>query len=278
MNFVLAKIKRQRKKPFMKLLSDCSLYSNISDIDFAMCVEYDSDHNLDDDAWFKIEGFSGKCYSSILESISNDSKSYNDIDKKCFSEISYIVSVQEGVFCFQKVTPSMYLRGKMLIEFGENVRLEKNGHKIFVSNEPDALYFEKEDYLLFKKLSSLINIFDGIDSLYKEATETETKDFLALDFIEISGGYTLDKVSKPNRKRISMVREILNSIAELEREKFIDYINEYCKDKLSYDAENKKFRIENDANLKDLLYGIDERYYTTRFRKERRMANSIVRV
>ncbi|MDU1029654.1 MAG: hypothetical protein E7A50_09265, partial [Clostridiales bacterium] len=53
------------------------------------------------------------------------------------------------------------------------------------------------------------------------------------------------------------------------------YINDYCQEKVSFDAETETFSINSDDELKYLLYGIEQRFYTTPFGKEKRLANSV---
>ena len=47
-------------------------------------------------------------------------------------------------------------------------------------------------------------------------------------------------------------------------------------EKLEYNSKERKFKISTDNELKYLLYGIEQRFYTTPFSKEKRLANSIV--
>lgn len=95
------------------------------------------------------------------------------------------------------------------------------------------------------------------------------------DFIDLSDGYNVDKVSKPNRKRIALTMDTLNRMEADERTKIIEYINNYCDQKLHFDADNETFEIKNDDELKYLLYGIEQRFYTTPLSQERRLANSV---
>jgi hypothetical protein len=55
----------------------------------------------------------------------------------------------------------------------------------------------------------------------------------------------------------------------------LSYIHSYCETKLKFDAENKKFEIKSDEELKYLLYGIEQRFYTTHIGNEKRLANSV---
>ncbi|HDD8572033.1 TPA: ATP F0F1 synthase synthase, partial [Escherichia coli] len=113
------------------------------------------------------------------------------------------------------------------------------------------------------------------DTLYKEATEQEVEQFLNEAFISLSDEYKACNVSKPNRKRIALAIDTLNQMDEIDRGNMLTYINDYCSGKLKFDDDSGCFEISGDEELKLLLYGIEERYYTTRFGNEKRLANSI---
>ena len=53
-----------------------------------------------------------------------------------------------------------------------------------------------------------------------------------------------------------------------------DYIHTYCKH-INYDPGQKQFSIADDAQLKFLLYGIEQKFYTTPYTHEKRLANSV---
>lgn len=55
----------------------------------------------------------------------------------------------------------------------------------------------------------------------------------------------------------------------------LEYIDGYCKQKLKFDQQNQKFEISTDEDLKLLVYGIEQRFYTPPFGKEKRLANSV---
>lgn len=61
MDHVLAKVKGLRKQPYFKLILNNGLFEGVQ-LDVATCVPCDPDHNLDEDAWFKVEGFSQKVF------------------------------------------------------------------------------------------------------------------------------------------------------------------------------------------------------------------------
>lgn len=273
MDSVFVKIRGPRKKPFFKLISDHTLYT-VAAPDLAHCVPYSPDHNLDEDSWFKIDHFSQREF--CLEFLKNefDSKDLDDLKKDKFCKISYIFSTQGDNFYFQKVSPSLFL-SKKIIAFGEVAKVEQSDSRLLVNHLPDAIYAKEFDTLIFKSLATISSIFEGIDELYREATKEEVIEFLSESFITLNQGYCTDSVSKPNRKRVSLAMITLQLMSVEDRGAMLAYINDYCYEKLPFDAATAKFVISKDEELKLLLYGVEQRFYTTPFGQEKRLANSI---
>lgn len=275
MDAVFAKVKGRGKKLFFKLISDQSLYQPLT-LDLSFCVPYNPDHNLDEDAWFKIENFSQQDFCIDLLKKPFDSKDYDDLKKEQFSNIAYLFSVQGEDFYFQKVTPSLFIKRKTLVfGFGEAAKLEQGDTRLVINELPDALYFKQSDTLVFRNLATISSIFKGIDELYKEATQAEVEEFLEETFIKTTNGYDAAKVSKPNRKRIGLAIATLSKMSEDNRKDMVSYIEGYVKEKLTFDQQKQSFEISTDDQLKNLLYGIEQRFYTTSLSQERRIANSV---
>ncbi|MGJ8526017.1 hypothetical protein LMG33818_001765 [Halomonadaceae bacterium LMG 33818] len=273
MDQIIAKVKRKRRKQYFKLISDEVLFETVA-IDFNSCIDYDPDHNLDEDSWFKIEQFSQQDFCIDLLKKNFDSKDFDDLTKKQFSDITYLISIQKDDFYFQKITPSLFIKRKTLI-FGEAVKLDESKNRLIVNPVPDAVYFKESDVLIFRNLAAISSIFRGIDELYREATNEEVTQFLSQSFIELESGYNTNRVSKPNRRRIGLAMVTLQNMSKEDRDNLSNYINEYCIDKLNYDKNKQKFKITTDTDLKLLLYGIEQRFYTTPFGHEKRIANSV---
>lgn len=273
MDHVFAKVKNLRKKPFFKLISDHTLYEGVN-VNIASCVAYNPDHNLDEDSWFKIEGFKDCDFCLDILKKDFDTKDYDDLKKERFSEIAYLLSIQGGNFYFQKVYPSLFIKRKSII-FGEVAKIEQPENRLVVKPFPDAIYLKDSDTLIFRDLAGIASIFKGIDILFKEATKEEVTNFLAESFIKLKN-YGVDDVSKPNRKRIGLAMKTLSTMTREDRDSLIPYINDYCKNTLTYDAASGKFTICKDDDLKQLVYGIEQRFYTTLISKERRIANSVL--
>lgn len=274
-NCVLVKVKRLRNNPYRKLLSDARLFQkvNMCDVD---CVSYSTDHNLDEDSWFAIDDFSEKPYClSILKEENFDSKDYENLERDKFKEINYLISVQSDDFYFQNITSSTFVRQKGIIFFGEAAQLEEDSTRLVIKETPDAIYFKDSDTLIFKNLATINAIFQGIDTLYQEATQAEVDQFLAEKFIKLGDGYDAKSVSKPNRKRISFALEVLSSLSPNQKTDMFKYINAYCGSDIVFDQDTEEFQINSDRDLKNLIYGLQERYYTTNWGKEKRLANSV---
>lgn len=272
-DLVLAKVKGRSKKSIFKLLSDETLFDELVVTDDA-CVGYAPDHNLDEDSWFKIDNFSQQAYCLEILKTDFDSKDYDDLPKAKFKDIAQLYAVQGDNFYFQKITPSLFVTKKM-IAFGEAAELESTEKRLVVNQVADAVYYKAQDKLVFKNLATISSIFKGIDELYKEATKEEVEKFLEEDFIELADGYDTSKVSKPNRKRIALAMDTLAALPVEERDQMYSYIHSYCEERLKFDKETSKFEINSDDELKYLLYGIEQRFYTTPLGHEKRLANSV---
>ncbi len=154
-----------------------------------------------------------------------------------------------------------------------DVKQRKPDNILMLNEYPDALYKKEEDTLYFQKLETITPIFKGIDVLYRESTQEEVDIFLDSPFITIIEGFDGSKVGKPNRHRLTAVKTILDKMTEHEKTEVFDYTNEYYPD-LKYN--NGQFEINSDESLKNLFYGIEQRFYTTAVTNEKRIANSII--
>ncbi len=274
MNNIFAKVKGYRKKPYFKLISDQTLFDDLH-VNLDACVNYNPDHNLDEDSWFKIESFSTYEFCPEIFKVAFDSKDWDDLTKDQFSKISFIFANQGENFYFQNISPSLFIR-KKVIKFGEVAEIEQTDSRLVINKVPDAVYYPGSDTLVFRELSHLTSIFKDIDQLYKEATKEEVGVFINQPFINLVNDYNEEKVSKPNRKRIGLALNTLNQMSEAQKTEIHSYIQGYCDNKLTFDPQNSKFNISSDEELKLLLYGIEQRYYTTPFGNEKRLANSVI--
>jgi len=239
----------------------------------ATSEEYSPGAVLDDNEWFGLADFSTKPYClNLLQQESFSSVNYDLIATGDFGKILFLCGYQDEHYFFQRITPARQIRQKR-VYFGEQCKYEKDSKSITLNDYADAIYSRSENRLYFRKLSTIIAIFNGIDEIYREATEEEVKIFLGYRFIELSHGFTSGNVKTNNRKRIALALETLRRFTEDERKTVFEYIKDYCPELAN---SNNKFIVHNEDSLKRLLYGIEQRYYTTPVGEERRLANSII--
>ena len=271
MNHLLAKIKGKRGG-FFKVISNQQIFDLPEGLNNS--IQYDSNYKLEDDEWFYISSFSEKEYCIDILTRQFVSAEYNQITVADYVKINYLVAYQTGIYYFQKLSSSLVLQ-KKFFEVSEAPSLVNNKRLIIINDSPDAIYDKGNDKLYFKRLNSLSTIFKGIEELHKEATQEETQTFLDSDFIQLTNEYSVDNVKTMNRKRIAIAKETLRHFTPQEKQNMFGYIREYCGD-LSFDENAEQFSISNEEDLKKLLYGIEQRYYTTRIGNEKRLANSIL--
>lgn len=270
MNYLLAHI-RDRKNGIRCVLSGYQkIYSTPDTLSTA--VPYTPDDSLEDGEWFCLDNFTQRDYCiDILKSPINGT-AYASITDNEIDIISFLCAIQDdGFVYFQRVTKTQLLRHKR-ITFGASVKFEENAREIIINDTPDAIYHFEDDCLFFKKLSSITAIFPGIDKIFHEATDEETRNFLASNFIVVGESYNSSCVKKPNRKRIALAKEAISGYDSEQMMAVLQSIRFYYPSIINDD---NSFIIETDNDLTYLLYGILQRYYTTADGRKRYIASSI---
>lgn len=276
MNHVIAKLRLRQgseSAKFRKVLSNVTLYSLPNDL--TNNVVYEPATILDEGEWFSINEFSQKTFFLEFLGEHTDSVAYSQIESTQISNIDFMCTCQNrNEFYFQKVTKSQLLE-KKVITIGDKFEYNPNSKNIVIHDTADAIYLKNNDTLYFKKLSAITGIFKGIDQLFREATTAETEAFLDKDFIKLEDNFCADSVKQPNRKRIALAMEALNNFDENQKNIVFNSVKEYCPQLV---AEDNTFSIKTENDLTLLLYGIDQRFYTTPDGKEKRIANSVIRL
>lgn len=271
MDHLLAKVS-DRRNQYRRMISGKKIYKIPQDL--SNCMKYAAEDVLDEEEWFYIDNFSTSAFCiELLKQDYFNSTDYLDINKVEPEKINYLVAYQDdNAFLFQRVYISNMLHKKRFIHIGDDVEIRESNYGIIINDDPDAIYMKDRDYLYFKKLETIAPIFRGIDELYREATEDETKEFLNYDFIDLKDGFSVELVKKSNRRRIALATKILDEFTEAQINEVFQYTNEYYPD-LKFNGD--KFEVKNDNDLKNLLYGIEQRLYTTPITHEKRCASAV---
>ena len=272
MNYFIAKKKRTNNTYFKVLTTEIAIYSIPDDLNNP--ITFSNSHNLDEDAWFGIPNFKSSEFAIELLNQEFNSTDYNTIGFNDYWFVKYFCAYQDNnYYCFQNFNNSSVINRKYFNLTGEPV-IKTNEPILIIKQVPDAIYVKSEDVLYFKKLLDIKNIFPETEKLYIEATETETSNFLSNDFIRLSNDYNASKVKKANRKRVSMAIETLSKMNAAQKKQIKEYTSEYFPN-LNFDAELGSFEIGDEEALKNLIFGIEQRFYTTIVGAEKRVANSI---
>ena len=96
--------------------------------------------------------------------------------------------------------------------------------------------------------------------------------FFQMEIISVDQQFTTNKIGMLNRKNIALILETYNSYdADVKKElhSYIDNLN------LPKNGDGK-YIIDNDKNLKNFIYALQERYYTTLATHEKRLAQAFV--
>lgn len=276
MSQVYVKIRqRSESNKYRKMLStDKMIYPKGTKL-IETSTAYSAKTLLDEGEWYFIEEFSQTEFFIDILANRVDSVDFEEFSAEDFNKIAYIfVAEREEVF-FQNVSKSRLVRRKCIVHMGEAFKYDEGSMSIALNEVPDAIYVKTEDKLYFRKLASVTGIFKGIDQLYREATESETERFLERDFITLKNDFSSEQVKTANRKRIALAEDTLSHLQKEEQEKIFTYIGDYCP---GLKCANGSFEVGNENDLKLLLFGIEQRFYTTLVGNEKRIANSVIRL
>lgn len=273
MKNICVKLKQRENEKYRKMLSSEENIFPEFDPENASTSPYTPGAMLQDDDWFCIQKAKEQDYSIDLFSESFTTVDFQELSYADFNKIDYLFVLDDRFIFFQNISKSKLVAQKRIIHLGEGFKYKTNCSEIVIRDFPDAIYDKKTDCLYFQRLESITSIFKGIDLLYCEATQEETDSFLANDFISLKDNYSSSNVKTANRKRIALAAKTLSELSEPDRKNIFNYIGEYCpKLKVSDSA----FEIGSENELKMLLYGIEQRFYTTPVGGEQRIANSVI--
>ena len=264
---ILAKIKSEYKTILNQednVLNDFNL-SSIEAIDFS------PSQKLDDDQWFQINGFSEKEY--YIEPCKDDFSmaSLNQIVNDDYASISCIVISQGSKKYFQRITPSLFVNRKTILDYSGEPKIVEHRKQIEIRDESDAVYLTDTDVLYFKTIGKLKVIFPGIEVLHREATQDEVDAFIENDFISLST-ITNTSIGTQNRKRIADIGIKYNNALSDDKK---DQLITYAKEKAGVEIEGDSFVVKSETDLKNVLYAMDQRYYYADIYEENRVANSV---
>lgn len=266
---------RQREKgsKYRKILStDSSVYRAATQI-ITSSSPYTAGAVLETEEWFYVSEVSKQQYALDILSQDYACVDFDSLETADFTKIDFVFTEINGDLFIQNISKSKLVSQKHIFSFGEKFEYQNDCNDIVINKFPDAIYQKGTDTLYFRKLESITSIFKGIDQLYREATKEETEQFLSSDFITLSDGYSSHNVKTANRKRIALAQKTLSELSASDKRSIFSYIAEYCP---QLQTSDETFQVGSEDELKMLLFGIEQRFYTTPVGGEQRIANSVI--
>lgn len=271
MNYLIAKV-NDRKEKYRTVIADNTVFYSLP-INLKNHYEYTPAYKLEDDEWYSVSNFSKKDFCIELIKDKFDTTPYKPLTKADPCNVTYLCAFQDDtVYYFQRVFKHSVLERKKILILGDEIAVKETHKQIVLSDNADAIYIIEEDTLYFRKLETIAPIFVGIEVLYREDTKEEVADFLEQEFIHTDEEYSVEKVGKVNRQRIAIAIENFNKLNKKQKEVIFQYTNKYYP-QLNFDG--TAFTIKTEEDMKYLLYGLEQRYYTTPATNEKRVANSV---
>lgn len=274
MNSIFAKLRlRGNVNKYRKMLStDEEVYPGFTDMVTAV-TPYSPGALSEPGEWFQLSNISQADYALNILNADFNTLDFDSLTRTEFSQIDYLFVTRDNTLLFQNVTRAKLASKKHIWDFGEGFQFQSECNEIVINNLPDAIYCRENDSLYFRRLESITSIFKGIDQIYREATDEETAQFLQSSFIKLGETYAVENVKTANRKKIALASKTISTLAPRDRDNIFSYIGEYCP---SLKTPDNKFAVNSEDELKLLLYGIEQRFYTTLVGGERRIANSVI--
>ena len=271
MSQVVARLKR-------KSVEVCKVMASDGDIialpDLGDSVNFDPYYKREDGQWLAIGEFSKTAYAIETLGADVNTADFPQLKKDQATDLKFICIIQGQYRLYQRVISSHIVKKKWMKVSDEFAIVE--GEKIILLNDvPDAIHDTVSDELYFADFAILKTFFSKIEELYREATDEEVKAFLQNEVIKAVPEFSSEKVSKPNRQRIALAQEKLTAYTKQNVEQLLQEFPEYVEDVKIKDG---AFEVKNDNDLKMAIFCIEERFYTTAISKEKRLANSIMKL
>jgi hypothetical protein len=240
------------------------------DITTIEAIDFTPSHKLEDNEWFTIDNFSGKEFFTEQCNADFSSASLSQIENNDYKKISAIAVFQNGQKHFQRITPSLFVNRKTILDYSGEPKIVEHRNQIEIRKESDAVYLSDSDILYFKTIGKLKVVFPGIEVLHREATQDEVDAFVENDFITLSA-ITNTSIGAQNRKRIADIGVKYDGLSATKKSQLITY----AKEKAGVEVEGDSFVVKSETDLKNVLYAMDQRYYYADIYEENRVANSV---
>jgi predicted nucleotidyltransferase len=237
--------------------------------------EYSPDEHLEDKEWYAKQDFRAKIGGHEFENFMKFHQSivnFDKLERDEFSRVEWSCCEVCGKLYFQRFQKSSVIEKTGFFAVRGDFEFLRDVKVLVINPIPDAIYDPKKDILYFKKLDVVTGIFKDARKICEKASEKQVKDFLDDSLFAVDKGFNKDKISLINLRKIRTALKQLASFRKAGREgELLHYFRTYRPELVS----GNTLKIGSQSNLRDVLYGIDERFYTTELNKTKRMASAV---
>lgn len=268
---VVARLKRKSVEICKVMASEVDIIAvpNLADT-----VDFDPHYKREDGQWLAIGEFSKTNHAIDTLGAEVNTADFPQLRKDQATDLKFICIIQGQYRLYQRVIPSHIVKKKWM-RVSDDFSIVEDEKIILLKDVPDAIHDTVSDKLYFADFAVLKTFFSKIEEIYREATDEEVKAFLQNDVIKAIPEFTSEKVSKPNRQRIALAQVKLAAYTKQNVEQLLQEFPEYID---NVEIQDGAFKVKNDDDLKMAIYCLEERLYTTAISKEKRIANSILKL
>lgn len=255
-------------------LADHVVNDEYERINLNEAIAYDP-NNTDSGQWFYVDAYNDKEGFLQLLDMDFDVAELESISKDQFEEycMEFIAFYHNHRYYIQKFTKGNYLKRKWFAWNGDAVEYCEQDGLVFVNPAPNCIYDNQEHRMYFKDISKAYSVFDNLKLDYRTATDEETTQMLESDIIQ-TVDFNANNVGVSNRKRITSILKKYNEYPPDKKTRLKQYIKGKVGDNLLYDEDTGKFIVNNDTQLRLLLYGIQQRFYQQPLEEEIQVATA----
>lgn len=270
MGTLIAKIKSEAQ--WVKICDQIDI-NVLNQLDLSDSMVYDPNNTVAHQ-WFRIENLSNTEYFNELFGNPIEAGELTTINVNQLDDIKYFSYYAGNKFYIQRMLTGCYIKKASFWSIGDRIQFANDNKMVTINPIPDGVYDLNTDTLYFQELNRLYNIFSSIKQEYVQGTSGSIHDFLTNEMINLGTDFTIDKVSLSNRKRINVVARVYNEYTQEQKNNLRDYIHSFSNGDLEYNEQNCKFTINNDTELRLLLFGMQMRLYKQPLSDETQVATS----
>lgn len=255
---VIGKFADKNTKGYAKLSLERPLFERV-EIDNRELVDFEPEYGLFSKEWYCIKSASKAPYFPKFPFDLNSVAQMPNMSEQQFSCLSWCAALQDNGIYFQRVIPSLFERKKVIYIANGDAETVLQA-RLLIHERPDAVYYQEKDILIFKNISALSPIFEGIDEIRGEVPAYCLEAFGESNLFHFENGFSPHNASPLNKTRMSLVLDEIIRLNRYELGYLLWKLNERLSN-LRTNKTNTSICISDDAELKSVIDVLEEWIY-----------------